>query len=97
MGVQLRVEVDEKVVITTFTGEITDEDILGVRSLIRSHPDFDASFSEILNFSGVAVASISTSAIELASRRASNFNRTSIHKEEPGGSLWGVKPNVLTN
>ena len=79
MGVQLTVEVDQKVVITTFTGEITDEDILCVHSLIRSHPDFDASFSEILDFSGVTVASISTSAIELVSERPSNFDLTSMH------------------
>lgn len=51
-GVEVAVEVDQKVVITTFTGEINDEDILGIRSLIRSHPNFDASFSEILDFSG---------------------------------------------
>ena len=79
MGVQLRLELSQKVAICTFTGELNDADILGVRSLILSHPDFDASFSEILDFSGVTVAKLSTSAIELVSQRASNFNLASMH------------------
>lgn len=79
MGVQVTVEVAQRVVITTFTGAIDDDDILSVLALIRSHPDFDASFSEILDFSEITVASLSTSAIELASQRASNFDLTSMH------------------
>lgn len=79
MSVQVTIEVSQQIVICTFTGEINDADILGVRSLIRSHADFDPSFSEILDFSGITAESLTTSAIQQASERASNFNSTSTH------------------
>jgi hypothetical protein len=79
MAVQLTIEVDRQVVISTFTGEINDADLLSVHPLIRSHPDFDPDFSEILDFSGVTAANLSTAAIQHASQRPSNFNPTSKH------------------
>ena len=79
MGVQVTVEASQRLVISTFSGDLTDADILGVASLIRAHPDFDPSFSEILDFSGVTTASVSTSAVQEVSRRASNFNLASLH------------------
>ena len=79
MSVQLTIEVSQQLVICTFTGELSDADLLGVRSLIRSHPEFNASFSEILDFSGVTVVNVSTSAIQHGSERESNFSLTSKH------------------
>lgn len=79
MGLQLTVEVDQRVIVCTFTGELNDGDVLSIRGLIASHPAFDPSFSEILDFRGVTTANLSTPAIELVSRRASNFDRNSIH------------------
>ena len=79
MAVRLTIEVDRQAGISTFTGEINDADLLSVLSLIRSHPDFDPDFSEILDFSGVTAASLSTPAIQQASQRPSNFNPTSKH------------------
>lgn len=79
VGVQVTIDVSQRLVISTFSGEISDAEILGVRSLIRSHPDFDPNFSEILDFSAVTAASISASAVQEASQRASNFNLTATH------------------
>ena len=79
MGLQLTVEVDQRVVICTFSGQIDDADILSLRSLIAAHPDFDPGLSEILDFSGVTSANLSTAAIELVSRRASALDLTSMH------------------
>ena len=63
MGLHLTVEVDQRVIVCTFAGGIDDADVLSIRSLIAAHPDFDQSFSEILNFSGVTTANLSTAAI----------------------------------
>lgn len=79
MGLHLTVEVDQRVIVCTFAGGIDDADVLSIRSLIAAHPDFDPSFSEILNFSGVTTANLSTAAIEIVSRRASAFDRYSMH------------------
>jgi hypothetical protein len=77
--VQLIIEVNQQLVICTFTGEINDADILSVHPLIRSHPDFDPNFSEILDFSGVTAANLSTAEIQQVSQRPSNFKPTSKH------------------
>ena len=79
MGVHVTVEPSQRLVISTFSGELTDADMLGFASLIRSHADFDPSFSEILDFSGVTAVGVSTSVIQDVSRRVSNFNLTSVH------------------
>jgi hypothetical protein len=79
MAVQLTIEVEQRVVVCTFTGEVTDADLLSVHSLINSHPDFNSDFSEILDFSSVSAANLSTPAIQLVSQRPSNFKLSSKH------------------
>lgn len=79
MGLQLTVEVDQRVIVCTFIGEIDDADILSISALIAAHPDFDPSFSEILDFSEATSANLSTDVIELVSRRASVLDLTSMH------------------
>jgi hypothetical protein len=79
MAVQLTIEVEQRAVICTFTGEVTDADLLSVHSLIHSHPDFDPDFSEILDFSCVTSANLSTPVIQQASQRPSNFKLSSKH------------------
>jgi hypothetical protein len=65
--------------VSTLFGEINDADILEHSSLIRSHPDFDPSFSEILDFSGVTGGTISAFAVKELSRRVSIYKPTSLH------------------
>jgi hypothetical protein len=79
MSVRVTIDVSQRLVISTFSGELTDADLLSVYFLVRALPGLDPSFSEILDFSGITVATVSTSAIQEAARRPSNFNPASIH------------------
>ena len=91
MSVQLTVDARQKLVISTFYGEINDADILSVASRVRSHPDFDPSFSEIADFSGVTGGTLSTPAIEELSRRESILSLTSKHVAvAPQSHIYGV-------
>ncbi|HKM79451.1 MAG TPA: hypothetical protein VJY15_00615 [Candidatus Acidoferrum sp.] len=64
---------------STYYSEINEAEILGQISPIRSHPDFNPSFSEIVDFSGVTGGNLSTSAIQDLSGRVSVFNPKSMH------------------
>jgi len=91
VSVQLTVDARQKLVISTFYGEINDADILSVASRVRSHPDFDPSFSEIADFSGVTGGTLSTPAIEELSRRESILSLTSKHVAvAPQSHIYGV-------
>jgi len=77
--VQVTIDVSQGLVICTFSGELIDADLLGLASLLRSHPDLDPNFSEILDFSGITASSVSTSGVQEAAWRPSNFNPASMH------------------
>ena len=79
MGTQFTIDVKQRLVLSTFFGESTEEEIIDMASRIRSHPDFDPSFSEIVDCSAASGAGISTAAIERISRRKNIFDRTSLH------------------
>lgn len=107
MGVHVTVDVSQRLVLSTFSGELTDADVVGAASLIRSHPDFDPGFSEILDYSGVTAASVSTSVVQELSRRESLYNLASVHAIiAPQDVIFGLarmaqvfgektKPNVV--
>jgi len=89
--VQLTIDAKQKLVISTFYGEINDAEVLSIASRVRSHPDFDPSFSEIADFSGVTGGTLSTSAIQELSRRESILSHTSMHVAvAPQGHIFGV-------
>ena len=91
MGVQLTVDVKQRLVVSTFYGEINDAEVLSVASLIRSHPDFDPNFSEIADFSGVTAGTLSTSAVQELSLRESILSPASMHVAiAPQGHIFGV-------
>lgn len=69
----------QKVVIVRFAGEMTDADLIGIGTDTKSHPLFDPSFSEIVDFSAVTGRSVSTFALQAVARRASIYNRASKH------------------
>ena len=107
VGVRLTIDINQRLVISTYSGELSDAEILGHASLIRSHPDFDPSFTEILDCRAVTGVNLSTSAVQQLSRSASIFNPTSIHVViAPKDHIFGLarmaevfaektKPNVL--
>jgi hypothetical protein len=79
VGVQFTIDVKQRLVITTFIGENSLEEIIGVASLIHAHPDFDPSFSEIIDCSKITIAKMATSDIKELSRRPNIFNPTALH------------------
>lgn len=79
MGVQVTIDVNQRLVVSTYYGEIDDGDLFHVVSLIRSHPDFDPSFSDVMDFSGVTAGTLSTSALYEKSLQESIFHRKSMH------------------
>lgn len=79
MAVQIEVDTKRKLVITRFTGDFQPADLLGIPGLIRSHQNFDPSFSEIVDFSEVAAGDISSSALQEHLKRESVFSPTSMH------------------
>lgn len=107
MAVQLTVDTNQKLFVATYTGEINDDEILGLASLVRSHPDFDPSFSITWDFSGVTAGTISTYAMQELSRRESILSPTSMHViVAPQDHIFGIfrmgqvlaeqtKPNVV--
>jgi hypothetical protein len=76
--VQFTIDVTQRLVVTTFIGENSQEEIIGVASLIRAHPDFDPSFSEIVDCRKVTAAGMPTSDIKALSRLPNIFNPTSL-------------------
>lgn len=91
MAVQVAIDVGQRLVISTFSGELVDGDLFAVYPLVGSLPGFDPSFSEILDFTAVNSTSVSTSAIQVTSRRESNFNPSSTHVIiAPDDHLFGL-------
>jgi carotenoid cleavage dioxygenase-like enzyme len=77
----LNVTIDpiQKVVLVTITGEIKDADLIEIPAATKAHPQFDPSFSEIVDFSGVTSGNVSTFAVQTLAQRASIYKRASKH------------------
>jgi hypothetical protein len=73
VGAQLTIDVARRLVIHTFSGVLSDEDISDLPSKVRAHPDFDPTFFELLDFSGVTAGTVSTAAISAAAQRKTSF------------------------
>lgn len=107
MPVQFTIDVARKLVISTYSGEISESDFFGVASRIKAHPDFDPRFSELVDFSGVTGGAIPTSALQAIARQESVYNPSSMHVVVvPQDHLFGLvrmyqvyaeetKPNVV--
>lgn len=79
MSVRLTIDVNQRLVVSTYFSEVTEAELLGHISRIYSHPDFDPSFAELVDFSGVTGGSVSLSTIQAVAYRESIFNLTSMH------------------
>jgi hypothetical protein len=66
-------------VVHTFSGELGDADIADLPLRVRSHPDFDPTFSELLDFSGVTAGTVSTPVLDAVARSKSSFSPASFH------------------
>ena len=79
MGTQFTVDPSQKLVYVTFDDQTTVAEFLGYPSRVRSHPDFDPSFSEIIDCSRVTGNNFSVDAIRELARCESVFSPTSMH------------------
>ena len=64
---------------STFYGPIQGEDLLAHRATIKTDHDFDPSFAEIVDFSGVNILSVADSALSALAGTQSLFNRDVPH------------------
>lgn len=76
---KITIDASDRLVVVTCFGEVDDAEVLGTGAVIRSHPEFDPSFSEIVDLSEVSGGDISTQAIRELSLRESIFSPTSMH------------------
>ena len=75
----VKIDVEKRFVYSAFSGRTDDQEFLQQRSVIESHPDFDPSFSEIVDFSGVTGGEISNAALRNQAERESIYQPTSKH------------------
>ena len=63
MPVEVAVDRNHKLVITTYSGEVTDADVARQISEVQSHAPYDADYRAITDFTGVTQFNISTDKI----------------------------------
>jgi|SRR5271155_3924768 len=107
MTFKVTIDVNERLVVSTISGELNEEGFVNATSLISSQPGFDPSYSEIIDFSGVTAGTLSTSALVQIAQRESIFSRKSVHViVAPKPHIFGLarmaqvyaereKPNVV--
>jgi len=79
LTVEYTVDESQKLVLVTFCGEIGDADLMNIGPNTKSHPLFDPSFSEIVDFSAVTGGNVSTAALRALAQHESIYSRTSKH------------------
>jgi len=78
MGTEFTIDASQRLVIVTFKGPIDMAERDRIESLILAHPDFDPSFSEIIDCSLVTASNVSTDTIRTASLSKGIFNPTAM-------------------
>lgn len=63
MAVTVHVEAERKLVITTCSGSVADEDLLEARKTLLADPRFDPSFDRLWDFSDVTEQQVSDSTL----------------------------------
>jgi hypothetical protein len=76
---QITIDEAKRVVIVTFENEIGDADLLGIATATMAHPQFNPSFSEIVDFSAVTGGNVSTFALRSLAQRTSIYDHASKH------------------
>jgi|SRR5271165_5505344 len=78
MGVQFTIDVSLRLVTVTFEGQSSVEEISGLFSQIRSHPDFDPDFSQIIDCTRVTHGSMPTDEIRSLASGKNIYKPTSL-------------------
>ena len=79
MPAVVKIDPQRRVICSTFYGEANDEELLRHRSAIAEDPNFDPTFSEIVDFSGVTKPEISEATLRAMASTTSLFNKSVLH------------------
>jgi hypothetical protein len=91
VSAQFAIDVKRRLVVITFAGENTEEEIIGLGSKIESHPDFDPSFSEIIDCRAISTVGVSTAGVGRLARRKGIFDPASLHViVAPRDHIFGI-------
>lgn len=75
MPAVLKIDRQRKIVLSTFYGEVTGENLLQHRATIRADAEFDPDFAEIVDFSAVNLVSVPESALAQLAGSESLFHK----------------------
>ena len=79
MPVSLTIHPERRLVYSAFHGDVSEEEFLQHAHTIRSHPNFDPNFSEIVDLRGVTELRASTETLRRVAGEESLFHRESKH------------------
>ena len=79
MPAHVKVDVKNGIVYSSFEGALNDNDILAHRDVLKSHPDFNPQFSEIVDFTGVTQLRVTVGLINSMARSDSLYSHKSRH------------------
>ena len=79
MPAVLKIDPKRRIVLSTFYGEVTDEEVARHSAVIVADPDFRPEYSEIVDFSGVTRIAVSESILSGMAGAQSIFSRDSVH------------------
>lgn len=88
MPASVTVDVKKRIIYCSFEGKLNDSDFLAHREVLKSHPDFNREFSEILDFSDVTELRVTVGFINSWAKSSSLYS--------PGSKHAVVAPHDLT-
>ncbi len=99
MPAVLKIDPQRRIVLTTFHGHVTGEDLVRQQAVILADPRFETSFADVVDFSSVSVAAIDESALTSLAGTSSIFGPNVPHVIVAPADLQyelAVKYRVLT-
>lgn len=79
MPVSLSIDPEKRLVYSAFHGDVNEEEFLSHRELIRSHPQFDPSYAEVLDFCGLTDMKVSRDTLRQLATGESLYSRDAHH------------------
>ena len=91
MPASVKVDVKSGIVYSSFEGALNDNDILTHRDVLKSHPNFNPQFSEIVDFTGVTHLKVTVGLINSMAKSDSLYSPESRHAViAPHDMTYGV-------
>ena len=92
MAAQYRLDVQSGIIFTTMVGTLTFDDIVEYARNLRNEPDFDPSFSELVDFTDLKSANLTYADLTEITLRVDPFSKTSKRAliAEIGTASYGI-------